>query len=157
MKVITKEHQTVKPSTFPFSVVEMRGFYGCRLDLIATKPKAELDRDIEKGEDVLTLMGQATVDAGFQLMDKRIIRFKENEGVTVAQLLAESLSDMHTYPEIARCAQVWLDYCSFERDNADLATRWWDLTTNLLAPTHVVKYPIIYVPVHPPAELGLIK
>lgn len=152
-KVISEAHCLVKPNEMPYSVVEMNRFYGCDPALIATGSPIKRLTDWLVRRDVMSEMAKVTRDAGFTLMDKRLIRFGIGEGVTVAQLLAESLSDMHTYPEVRGCAHVWIDYCCFERDNSDLGERWWRGMTTLLKPTHVIEYPTIYVPVHPPDGL----
>ena len=140
-KVIKADFVLVKPDEMPYSVVQMKRMYGCDAELIATQEPGTSRRD------VLDEMAKATEAAGFTLKDRRIIRFGIGEGVTVAQLLAESLSDMHTYPEFENCAHVWIDYCCFNRDNTDLGEKWWELTTALLKPRLVVDYPTIYVPV----------
>lgn len=155
MHIIKQEHLLIKPGEFPYSVVQMKRLYGCDQGLIATKPLLPRFFDWMSGRDIRSQMVEVTMKAGFTLMEVKLIRFGVGEGVTVAQLLAESLQDMHTYPEVHGCAHVWLDYCCFNRDNTDLGERWWQLALELLKPTAVVDYPTIYVPVQPPSELGL--
>lgn len=129
--------------------------YGCSPDLIATKSPAYRLIDWLRGTDVLNQMKRITIEAGFGLKDAKLIRFGVGEGVTVAQLLSESMQDMHTYPEMYGCAHVWLDYCCYQTDNTPKGNKWWELTIKLLKPTVVVDYPTIYIPVQPDELVGL--
>jgi len=147
MQILQAEHSLVKPDKMPYSVVEMRRMYGCDQALIATQPHKEHRANVRAGTDVASAMAQVTRDSGFELKSIKLIRFKVGEGLTLAQLLAESMADMHTYPEHDGCVHLWLDYCSWQRDNADKAVKWWEGNTKLLKPKRVIKYPPIYVPV----------
>ncbi len=154
MEIIRAGHRFKRPEHFPYSVVEYRCFYGCDYSLIATQSADDRERDLRNGTDVGSRMAEVTRRSGFELKDIRVIYFSEGEGITVAQLLAESLADMHTYPESDCCAHVWLDYCSWQRDNSDKARKWWRGMTKLLKPDLVKKFDPIYVPVHASRELA---
>ena len=147
MEIVHEQHLFVRPDHMPYSVVEMRRLYGCDPKLIASKDRLDRTLDWITRQDVLHRMAEVTRRSGFELMDVKLIRFGVGEGITLAQLLAESLSDMHTYPEVDGCAHLWLDYCCFHRDNSDKAARWWEGNIKLLKPTKMIMYPTIYVPV----------
>ena len=147
MRAVTMRSMHRRPKEFPYSVVEYRSYYGCKLDLITTPTREQFKLDKKNKADIGSLMAKVTKDAGFGLRHIKVVHFKVGEGVTVAQILAESLADMHTYPERDGCAQVWLDYCNWQQDNSEKAWAWWFGVESLLEPQAIGLGKKFYVPV----------